>query len=101
MKTDKSKIIKYKKIYLIKWITLCDEGFDYEGWAAFIGDEFLCVPFLPRCIFTSVALCKIAIDLQVQCYRHINMLSVDPKNYNEVWGKYISPVDLKKLVRRS
>ena len=101
MKTDKTKVVKYKKFYLIKWISFCNDKCYYEGWAPFIGDEFLSVPFLPRCVFKSVNLCKIAIDLQAQCNRHINMLSVNPKNYNEVWGKYISPANLRKFARKA
>jgi hypothetical protein len=100
MKTDKAKVIKYKKIFLIKWITFWSDGCEWEGWSPFIGDEFLSVPFLPKCCFSSVARCKIAIDLQSQCNSRINMLSVNPKNYNECYGKYISTADLKKFASR-
>lgn len=96
----KKRVIKYKNLYTIKWVSFWHEydKYQYEGWNAFVGD------LIPTSIFpfpfSNITKCKIAVDLRERYNKDIKMLDVDPKNYNEVWGKYISPADLKKLAQR-
>jgi len=94
----KAKTKTYKKIYTIQWQFVEYDRCQYEGWNAFMGN-LISVAIFPF-PFSSVTKCKIAIDLQERFNKDINMLEVDPKNYNEVWGKYISPAGLRKLARR-
>ena len=96
----KKQIVKYRKLYTIKWVSNFSERdkCQYEGWSAFMGD--ICPISIFPIPFSTITKCKIAVDLLERCHKDMKMLEVDPKNYNEVWGKYISPTELRKLARR-
>jgi hypothetical protein len=102
MRTDKTKEVKYKKLYVIKWQSFWSEydKYQYEGWNAFIGDDVIGFKPCFRFPFSTVTKCKIAVDLQERYNKDIKMLDVDPTNYNQVWGKYYSPDTLRRLAHR-